>query len=349
MTILKTAFGKTPDGRAVDLFTLRNQSGAEARITNYGGIVTHLLVPDKVGKLGDVVLGYDTLDGYVRNNSPYFGCLIGRLGNRLAHGKFSLDGKSFQLARNNGPNHLHGGVKGFDKVVWDVVSATGNALELRYVSPDGEEGYPGTLTVTARYTFTDDHALRLDFTATTDAPTICNLTQHTYFNLTDAGATDILGHELQIFADALTPVTADLIPTGELPSLKNTPLDFSAPTKIGARINADDEQLKNCRGYDHNYVLGTPGKLKLAARAFDSASGRVLETETTSPGVQFYSGNFLDGSISGKRGHIYKLRHGFCLEPQHFPDSPNQPGFPPVALRPGEKYENTIVYRFSVR
>jgi aldose 1-epimerase len=362
-----------PDGRAVDLFTLRNQSGAEARITNYGGIVTHILVPDKHGKLGDVVLGYDHLDGYLRNNSPYFGCLIGRLGNRLAHGKFSLDGKSFQLARNNGPNHLHGGVKGFDKVVWDVVSATGNALELRYVSPDGEEGYPGTLTVTARYTFTDDHALRLDFTATTDAPTICNLTQHTYFNLADAGATDILGHELQIFADAFTPVTADLIPTGELPSLRGTPLDFSAPTKIGARINADDEQLKNCRGYDHNYVchgarvcdpqqpsiasdalrLTEPRSgslpLRLIARAYDSASGRVLETETTSPGVQFYSGNFLDGSITGKRGHVYKLRHGFCLEPQHFPDSPNQPDFPSVVLRPGEKYENTIVYRFSVR
>ena len=349
MSITRTSFGKTPDGQVVDLFTLRNKSGAEARITNYGGIVTHLFVPDKSGKLGDVVLGYDNLDGYLRNNSPYFGCLVGRFGNRLAHGKFSLDGKNYQLARNNGPNHLHGGMKGFDKVVWGVVSATGNALELRYVSPDGEEGYPGTLTVTARYTFTEDNALRLDFIATTDVPTICNLTQHTYFNLADAGATDMLDHELQIFADTFTPVTADLIPTGELPSLRGTPLDFSTPTKIGARINADNEQLKNCCGYDHNFVLGAPGKLKLAVRAFDAASGRVLETETTSPGVQFYSGNFLDGSITGKRGHVYKFRHGFCLEPQHFPDSPNQPGFPSVVLRPGEKYENTIVYRFSVR
>jgi len=343
-------FGKLPEGTGVELFTLRNVRGAEARITNYGGIVTHLLVPDRSGKLGDVVLGYDSLDGYLKS-SPYFGCLVGRYGNRIAGAKFSLEGKTYALAKNNGPNSLHGGLKGFDKVVWQakpVAGKLGSALELRYVSPDGEEGYPGNLSVTAVYTLTHDNALRLDFTATTDKTTVLNLTHHSYFNL--AGAGDILNHELMIPAETFTPVNGDLIPTGELRALKGTPLDFSTPTKIGARINQPDEQLKLGLGYDHNFVLNNPSKkLVLAARAFEPTTGRVMEVETTEPATQFYSGNFLDGSITGKQGQIYRQRTGFCIEPQHFPDSPNQPAFPSTVLRPGETYTNTISYKFSIR
>ncbi len=343
-------FGGTSEAKAVELFTLRNAGGAEARITNYGGIVTHLLVPDRAGKLGDVVLGYDSLDGYLKNN-PYFGCLVGRFGNRIAGGKFSLDGKTYTLAQNNGSNSLHGGLKGFDKVVWDakpVETELGPALELCHFSPDGEEGYPGNLSVTAVYTLTHDNALRLDFTATTDTATVVNLTHHSYFNL--AGAGDILNHELLIPAERFTPVNANLIPTGELRPLKGTPLDFSTPTKIGARINQPDEQLKLGRGYDHNFVLNNPsGELVLAARVFEPTTGRVMEVETTEPATQFYSGNFLDGSITGKGGRVYAQRSGFCLEPQHFPDSPNQPAFPSTVLRPGGKYTNTISYKFSAR
>jgi aldose 1-epimerase len=349
--IMKDHFGRTPDGKDVDLYTLRNANGAVAQIMTYGGIVTTLEMPDRDGQLGDVVLGYDNLDDYVKNN-PYFGCIVGRYGNRIAGAKFTLNGKTYTLAANNGPNSLHGGLKGFDKQVWEVVKAAavngGATLELRYVSKDGEEGFPGNLTVTTLYTLTADNALRIDYTATTDADTHCNLTQHSYFNL--AGSGDILNHEMMIAADKFTPVDATLIPTGELRPLAGSPLDFSKPTKIGARINANDEQIKLGGGYDHNYVINKPvGQLGLAARAYEATSGRVMEVWTTEPGVQFYSGNFLDGTIRGKGGWVYQHRHGFCLEPQHYPDTPNQPGFPTTVLKPGETYQNTIIYKFSTR
>lgn len=348
--ITKSAFGTLPDGTQVDLYTLRNDSGAEARISNYGGIVSSLKVRDRNGKLGDVVLGYDNLAGYLKA-SPHFGCLTGRYANRIAKGRFTLNGKEYKLAINNGPNHLHGGLKGFDKVVWTArtfQTPQGPALELKYLSRDGEEGYPGNLSVTALYTLTHDNALRLDFTATTDQDTVCNLTQHSYFNL--AGAGDVLNHEVTIFADKFTPVDATLIPTGELRSLDGSPLDFRQPHKIGERINQADEQLKLGNGYDHNYVLrNTAGQLVLAARVHEATSGRVMEVWTTEPGVQFYTGNFLDGSITGKGGWVYQFRNGFCFEPQRFPDSPNQPNFPSCVLQPGQTYKNTISYKFSVR
>jgi len=334
----------------VDIFTLRNANGAEARITNYGGIVTSLKVTDRQGKLGDVVLGFDTLEEYLKGH-PYFGCIIGRYGNRIGGAKFTLDGKTYTLAANNGPNHLHGGLKGFDKAVWDAKpfqSKLGPALELRYVSKDGEEGYPGNLSVTATYTLTQDNALRLDFTATTDKPTLCNLTHHSYFNLACRG--DILGHEVMINADTFTPEDSTLIPTGELRPVKGTPLDFTNPTAIGARINLDDEQIRFGKGYDHNWVLNKPaGALGLAARVYEPTTGRVMEVLTTEPGMQFYTGNFLDGTHVGKRGWRYEHRHAFCMEPQHYPDSPNKPQFPSTVLRPGEVYRNTIIYRFSVK
>jgi aldose 1-epimerase len=349
--IMKAHFGRTPDGKDVDLYTLRNANGAVAQIMTYGGIVTTLEMPDKDGQLGDVVLGYDNLDGYVKNN-PYFGCIVGRYGNRIAGGKFTLNGKTYTLATNNGPNSLHGGLKGFDKQVWEVVKSAavngGATLELRYTSRDGEEGFPGNLTVTTLYTLTADNALRIDYTATTDAATHCNLTHHSYFNL--AGSGDILNHEMMIAADKFTPVDATLIPTGELRPLAGSPLDFSKPTKIGARINADDEQLKLGGGYDHNYVINKPaGQLGLAARVYEATSGRVMEVWTTEPGVQFYTGNFLDGTIRGKGGWVYQRRNAFCLEPQHYPDTPNQPSFPTTLLKPGETYQNTIIYKFSTR
>jgi aldose 1-epimerase len=347
--ITKTAFGTAPDGTPVDLYTLHNDKGAEARICNYGGIVTALKVRDRNGKLGDVVLGYDNLAGYLKA-SPHFGCLVGRYGNRIAKGNFTLKGKEYTLARNSGPNHLHGGLKGFDKVVWTgkpIQSRLGPALELKYLSKDGEEGYPGNLSITAVYTLTDDNALRLDFTATTDADTVCNLTHHSYFNL--AGAGDVLNHQVMIYADKFTPVDANLIPTGELRLLDGSPLDFRHAEKIGARINQTDEQLKLGNGYDHNYVLRKPaGELGLAARVYEDTSGRLLEVFTTEPGMQFYTANFLDG-LTGKGGWAYRPRHGFCLEPEHFPDSPNQPNFPSTVLKPGETYQNTIIYKFSVR
>jgi aldose 1-epimerase len=349
-SITRESFGST-DGKAVELFTLRNAHGMEVKISNYGGIITSLLVPNQQGKLGDVVLGYDNLDGYLKS-TPYFGALIGRYGNRIAHGKFTLNGKEYTLATNNYPNALHGGIKGFDKVVWDakvVLSGEGPALELTYLSKDGEEGYPGNLKVLAVYKLGEDNTLRLDFTATTDADTPINLTQHTYFNL--AGKGDILDTVITIYADKFTPVDATLIPTGELRPVKGTPFDFTKPTTIGARIKNDDEQLKFGLGYDHNWVLNKsePGKLTLAAAAFESTSGRVLELWTTEPGLQFYTGNFLDGSITGKNGWTYQYRNAFCMEPQHFPDSPNHPNFPSVILKPGQTHKNTIVYKFSSR
>ena len=353
-TISEAPFGKMPDGTPVKIYTLRNSEGIEARIMTYGGIVLSLKVPDKKGKFDDVVLGYDNLDGYIVNKGdPHFGALIGRYGNRIGGAKFTLEGKTYTLAANNGPNSLHGGIKGFDKVVWQgrsSVTPIGPALELTYVSKDGEEGFPGNLKVTAVYTLTDDNGLRLDFTATTDKPTICNLTHHSYFNLAGQGNGDILGHEVYINSDKFTPVDKDLIPTGELKSVAGTPFDFRKPTTIGARINNDDEQLKFGNGYDHNWVVNKPlGKLSLQARVYEPTSGRVMEVMSTEPGLQFYTGNFLDGSITGKSGKVYQRRSGLCMEPQHYPDSPNKPGFPSVVIRPGEVYKNTIIYRFSVK
>ncbi len=346
--VSRQPFGQTKDGTPVDLYTLRNSKGAEARISNYGGLVISLTVPDRNGNLGDVTLGYDNLDGYLKE-TPYFGALIGRYGNRIAKGKFTLDGKEYTLATNNGPNALHGGLKGFDKVVWQptiLASAEGPALQLKYLGKDGEEGYPGNLSVTAVYTLTEDNGLKLEFTATTDKDTVVNLTHHSYFNL--AGKGDILNHVVMIPADRFTPVDSTLIPTGELKPVDGTPFDFRKPTAIGARINQDDEQLKFGGGYDHNWVINKPlGSYGLMARVTEPTSGRVMEVFSTEPGLQFYSGNFLDGSITGKGGWVYKHRSAFCMEPQHYPDSPNKPEFPSVVLKPGQVYKNTILYRFS--
>jgi aldose 1-epimerase len=356
-TITKADFGKTPDGAAVEIYTLRNSKGMEAKIMTYGGIVTSLKVPDKSGQLGDVVLGFDSLDGYVndayKKAMPYFGALIGRYGNRIAGGKLVLDGTTHQLPQNNGANSLHGGPNGFHKAVWSVEEAEvgehGPELELTYVSKDGEEGYPGNLTIHAAYSVTEDNALKVKFKATTDKKTVCNLTHHSYFNL--AGKGDILGHVVTINADKFTPVDGGLIPTGELRPVAGTPFDFLSPHAIGERIGADDEQLKLGKGYDHNWVLNKPqpGKLSLAATVSEPASGRVMEVWTTEPATQFYAGNFLDGSLTGKGGWVYQLRNGFCFEPQHFPDSPNHAAFPTTELKPGETYKNTIIYKFSAK
>lgn len=348
MNLTKQPFGKTADGAAVDLYTLTNDHGVTAKITNYGGILISLLAPDRGGNLGDIILGFDDLDGYLRGH-PYFGSIVGRFGNRIAKGKFTLDGVEYSLALNDGPNALHGGLKGFDKKVWHatgVLGAYGPGLVLRYLSADGEEGYPGNLHVVVIYTLTDANELRIDYSATTDKPTVVNLTNHTYFNL--AGKGDVLDHEMQLFADQFTPVDETLIPTGELRSVEGTPLDFRASTSIGTRINDSHEQIVRGGGYDHNFAVnGEAGMLRPAAKVHDPASGRVLEVFTTEPGVQFYSGNFLDGAITGKGGAIYAKRSGFCLETQHFPDSPNQPNFPSAVLRPGETYRSTTAFKFS--
>jgi aldose 1-epimerase len=350
--ISSAPFGKTPSGVAVARYTLRNSHGMEAQIATYGGIVTSLTAPDRNGKFADVVLGHDTVAGYIKNPSPYFGALIGRYGNRIAKGRFTLNGASYKLAINNDPNSLHGGSVGFDKVVWRTAKAhvtpQGPQLTLTYLSRNGEEGYPGNLAITAVYTLTDDNALRLDYTATTDKDTVVNLTQHSYFNLRGKG--DILGHMVQINAERFTPVGSTLIPTGELKPVAGTPFDFRQPTAIGSRINATDEQLKFGKGYDHNWVISKPaGTLAVQATVFEPETGRVLEVSSTEPGLQFYTGNFLDGTITGKGGSVYAFRNGFCMEPQHFPDSPNQAGFPSTVLRPGQTYDNSIVYRFSAR
>jgi aldose 1-epimerase len=350
--ITRQPFGKTADGQAVELYTLTNASGMVAKIMTYGGTVVSLSVPDRNKKMGDVVLGYDTLDGYLQNN-PFFGAIIGRYGNRIAKGRFTLNGKEYKLAQNNGENHLHGGLKGFDKVVWkarEVKSAEGPALELTYLSKDGEEGYPGNLSVTVTYTLTNKNELKIDYAATTDQDTVINLTNHSYFNLAGAGTGDILNHVIMINADRFTPVDETLIPTGELRSVKGTPFDFTTPTAIGARIDQKDEQLIFGKGYDHNFVLNKTGeRLSLAARVYEPTSGRVMEVYTTQPGMQFYTGNFLDGTITGKSGKVYPRRSGFCLETQHFPDSPNKPGFPSTVLKPGQKYAQTTIYKFAVK
>jgi aldose 1-epimerase len=344
-------FGDLTDGRTVQLYTLTNANGMKVSITNYGGIITEVIVPDKKGNMGDVVLGYDNLSGYLEV-TPYFGALIGRYGNRIARGKFMLNNQEYPLATNNGPNHLHGGVQGFDKLLWtakEIESGDNVGLELSYVSKDGEEGYPGTLTVKVNYILTNQNEIRFEYEATTDKPTICNLTNHSYFNLKDAGKTPILGHILMIDADKMTPVNETLIPTGELTPVQDTPFDFRNPKVIGRRINEDTEQIKFGQGYDHNFVLnGTTGELRKVAVLSESESGRVLEVFTEEPGVQFYSGNFLDGTITGKNGTVYAYRHGLCLETQHFPDSPNKPDFPTTTLNPGEVYKTTTVYKFLV-
>jgi aldose 1-epimerase len=348
--IKKQAFGMTDSGEPVEIYTLTNANGLEARIMTYGGTVVSLKVPDRHGKLGDVVLGYETLDGYLKN-SPYFGAIIGRYGNRIGKARFSLNGKEYTLPKNNGENTLHGGLKGFGKVVWrgkEVKSKDGIGLSLSYVSKDGDEGFPGNLTVTVVYTLTNNNELKIEYTATTDKATVVNLTHHSYFNL--AGEGGILNHELIIDASRFTPVDSGLIPTGELRSVKGTPMDFTQATVIGARIDQQDEQLTLGRGYDHNWVLNNrTGGLAIAARVYEPGSGRVMEVSTTEPGMQFYSGNFLDGSITGKGGQVYKQRYGLCLETQHFPDSPNKPGFPSTVLKPGQKYKTTTIYKFSVK
>ena len=343
------AFHRTIDGSQVDLYTLTNLNGLEANITNYGGLVVSLMVPDKNGKLGDVVLGYDNLNDYF-GSTPYFGALIGRYGNRIAKGRFTINGVEYQLALNDGVNSLHGGLRGFDKVVWQaeqVDSPDGPALKLSYTSKEGEEDYPGTLRCTVIYTLTTKNELKIEYTAETDKPTFINLTHHSYFNLKDGGASDILGHELMIKAGKFTPVDKDLIPTGELRPVAGTPFDFNKSTAIGVRLAIEDEQMLFAKGYDHNWVLDRQGEdLELVASVYEPVSGRCMEVLTTEPGMQFYCGNFLDGTNKGKGGTVYQHRTGLCLETQHFPDSPNHPNFPTTELKPGGLYTQRTVYRF---
>lgn len=351
-TVTSVPFGVIPGGDSVDLFTLTNPHGMEVRLMTYGGIIVSLKVPDRKGAIDDVVLGYDSLAGYLRS-SPYFGAIVGRYGNRIAHGRFTLDGQTFKLDTNNGPNALHGGVKGFDKQVWHAESFKRDSnvgVILSYTSPDGDQGYPGTLRASVTYTLTPANELRIDYHATTDKATPINLTQHSYFNLAGAGKGDILGHLMLINADRFTPVDSTLIPTGVLAPVAGTPFDFRQPTAIGARIAQVDQQLKNGGGYDHNFVLNRTGdSLSLAARVVEPTTGRVLTVSTTEPGVQFYTGNFLDGTITGKGGHQYLKRYAFCLETQHFPDSPNHPNFPSTVLKPGTEYQSHTVFAFSVQ
>lgn len=350
-TVTKGDFGKTKTGEAVEIYTLTNSNGLEAKIMTYGGTVVSLKVPDKDGNLGDIVLGFDNVSDY-EEKSPYFGSLVGRYGNRIAKGKFSLDGKEYTLATNNDENHLHGGDKGFDKVVWDAesfVDSDNVGIKLHYLSKDMEEGYPGNFEVTVTYTLTNADEFEIDYAAVTDKATVCNLTNHSYYNLAGHGSGDILGHKLMINADTYTPVDKGLITTGEIPAVKGTPFDFTALTAIGKGVNADNEQIKFGGGYDHNWVLNKEGdEMSLAVKVYAPATGRVMEIYTTEPGLQFYSGNFLDGTLSGKESKVYEHRNGFCLETQHFPDSPNKPDFPSTTLLPGEKYHTTTVHKFSV-
>ncbi len=355
------AFGRTPAGQTAHLYTLENSAGCRAEISDFGGTVARLLVPDREGRQADVVLGFDTVEAYA-TRSPYFGCIVGRFGNRIANGRFSLGGQTYQLALNNEPGgqpcHLHGGHRGFDKVLWHVESgagAAGQSLRLTYRSPDREEGFPGNLDVVVTYTVTADSALRIDYVAQTDQPTPVNLTNHSYFNLAGEGAGTVLGHVVTLNASRYTPVNAGLIPTGEIAPLAGTPLDFRVPHPVGERIDRAHEQLRFAGGYDHNYVLDGGGgtvdvsrtnKLALAATVWEPQSGRIMEVLTTEPGVQFYSGNFLDGALKGKSGRAYPRRAGLCLETQHFPDSPNQPAFPTTILLPGDTLRSTTVYRF---
>ena len=350
--IKKASFGTTADGKKVEIYTLKNSKNVEARIMTYGGTLVSMKVPDKSGKFADVVLGHDSVADYEKDTA-YFGALIGRFGNRIAKGKFTLNGKEYALATNNNGNHLHGGIKGFDKVIWTAKSsadANGANLELNYASKDGEEGYPGNLKIKVVYTLTENSELKIVYSATTDKDTVVNMTNHSYFNLAGAGSGTILDHNLFINADRFVPTDDVAIPLGELKSVKATPFDFTTPTAIGARINSDDEQIKFGKGYDHTFVLNKNGnELSLAARATDEKSGRILEVFTTEPGVQLYTGNYLNSSVKGKEGKDYAFRNGFCLETQHFPDSPNKPDFPSTVLKTGETYNQTTVFRFSVK
>lgn len=337
-----SSFGKLTDGTAVELFTLTNSSGLTAKITNYGTIITELHVPDRAGKNGDVVLGFDNLEQYLKGH-PFFGCTVGRVANRIAKGTFTLEGKTYQVAVNNGPNHLHGGLKGFDKMVWKAEPQSGAAVKFSYTSADGEEAYPGEVRVTVLMTFTDKNELSIDYTAAADKPTPINLTNHSYFNLAEQG--DVLSHELMIAADQYTPKDENSIPTGEIRAVKGTPMDFTKPHAIGARFSQLEEKPV---GYDHNYVLNGAGKrLSLAARVFEPKTGRVMEVSTTEPGVQLYTSNYLDGSLTGKGGVVYRQHSGFCLETQHFPDSVNHAKFPSTILRPGQTYRQTTVHKFA--
>jgi aldose 1-epimerase len=347
MNITDQPWGTTKDGQKVTLYTLTNKAGMEARITNYGGIIVSLTAPDKNGAFKDVVLGFDDLASYETRN-PFFGAITGRYANRIAGGKFKLNGTEYPLAVNNGPNHLHGGKVGFDKKVWIASTLrrpNGVGIELSYTSPDGEEGYPGTLACKVTYLLTNDNALEIEYSATTDKPTVVNLTNHSYFNLAGEGSGTILDHELTLFADNYTPTDDSLIPTGKIESVRGTPLDFTSPKRIGARIGSDFKPLIQGKGYDHNYVINGGSGLKKTARVKDPKSGRVLEVLTTEPGVQLYTGNHL--KLTGKSGHNYSSRSGFCLETQHFPDSPNKPDFPSVTLLPGDNYQHTCIYKFS--
>jgi aldose 1-epimerase len=346
--VTRSAFGALPDGAPVELFTITNAHGVEVRAMTYGGIILSLRVPDRQGQLDDIVLGYDSAAAYAANNGPFLGAIIGRYGNRIAKGRFMLDGVSYTLATNNGPNHLHGGVKGFDKVMWRGEPRP-DGVTFTYTSADREEGYPGTLLARVSYTLTDRNELEIEYEATADKPTVVNLTQHSYFNLAGQGARDILEHRLRIDADRFTPVDATLIPTGELAPVAGTPFDFRQATPIGERIDAGDPQIKNGLGYDHNFVLTATGNAPHhAAQVVEASTGRTLDVATTEPGLQFYSGNFLDGTITGKQGRVYRKRFGFCLETQHFPDSPNQPNFPSTVLRPGQTYRSKTVFTFGV-
>ncbi len=350
--IEKALFGKLADGREADIYTLRNAAGMTARITNYGGTLVSLTAPDKAGNFADITLGMDSLSGYEKG-VPYFGALIGRYGNRIANGKFTLDGKAYTLAKNNGPNHLHGGVKGFDKVLWTATMIDGDepVLKLTYVSPDGEEGYPGKLSVEVTYTLQKDNALKIDYQATTDKPTVVNLTNHTYFNLTADANNTILNHELMLNADQYLPVDAGLIPSGGPKPVAGTVFDFTKSTPIGKGINdSTDVQIKRGGGYDHAWILrNSADSLKLAATVYEPTTGRQMEVRTTEPAIQFYTGNFLDGTITGHDGVVYKKRSALCLETEHYPDSPNQPAFPTTVLKPGQTYRTTTVYQFTAK
>ncbi|MDM4019224.1 aldose epimerase family protein [Roseiconus lacunae] len=336
----------------IQIVSLTNEHGMSIKVTNYGAIIMSIVVPDKDGKLADVALGYDDIRSYTNAvDKPYFGAVVGRYGNRIAKGKFTIDGEEYSLPINNPPNSLHGGIIGFDKVIWDIqVEESKNAVKLSYLAKDGEEGYPGNLSCSVTYTLTDENEIKVEYFATTDKATPVNLTQHTYFNLAGEGEGDILDHQLMINANRFTPVDETLIPTGKTPAVQGTPFDFTTAKAIGRDINSDNEQLRFGGGYDHNWVLdkgGQTGELTLAARVVEPKSGRVMEVSTTEPGIQFYCGNFLDGRLIGKSGKEYVYRGGFCLETQHYPDSPNQPNFPSTILKPGDEYETTTIFKFS--